>query len=178
MRSARRPELFRRHVSLAGMIVLAIVVNAPIAQAAKVHVEQTDSGNRILTYAAEPGETNRVTLDFEEGRAVIHDSGAQIVAGTGCQSRDSHTVECTNFFEATGAFRDGADVVEVVRVTDDAAAPSLDGGSGPDTLSACERCPVGLHGSGGISGVRRRCSRKRPSGTARRRQKTDYARAV
>jgi Ca2+-binding RTX toxin-like protein len=92
-------------------------------------------------YIAGVGEANQVEVTTEAGGEVvrIHDSGAVIVAESGCLSVDPHTVTCPT---ATGGGVDLGDVADTLALTD--TLESFDfvvtGGGGPDTLSSCPMC--------------------------------------
>lgn len=71
------------------------------AQGAEVHVEpyvgqcgHQFSCNATVRYTAGPGEANALNVSRTPAGRRFQDDGAQVTAGRGCRSIDSHTVDC------------------------------------------------------------------------------------
>jgi len=84
-----RPRRALLFASLLGAFALG-VLSAPVPALAS-----SASVGFQLSYAADPGESNDVTIMLVGSDYVIHDSGAIITAGSGCNaSLDMHEVSC------------------------------------------------------------------------------------
>jgi Ca2+-binding RTX toxin-like protein len=86
-----------------------------------------------IHYVAEPGETNHVTVNFDDGAFsfLIRDTGATITPGAGCTSISPDTVQCNETSEVLEAtLADGDDFISV-NVEDRTV---LRGGDGDDRL--------------------------------------------
>jgi Ca2+-binding RTX toxin-like protein len=117
-------------------------------------------------FEAAPGEANRLTARIGRTTATFRDDGAPLTAGPGCRSLSSSEAACempgSGAYSRLGVVRtgDGDDVVDLVvedwLITVDlgagadrfrGAAPIVDGGDGPDDLSAAS--PSSLGGGAG-----------------------------
>ena len=81
-------------------VVCVSLLAAPVpADAATVNVRLTPNGTHEMVFVASPGERNDVALDFVLAGGLVsaftvRDSGAVLVAGTGCEVIDSHAAGC------------------------------------------------------------------------------------
>jgi hypothetical protein len=138
-------------VAKAILIALAVLlVAAPVSHAAVAEVEvgggEKSPPGRSVSYSADPGEANRVTV-VDEGRASrIRDDGAELRAGTGCDQVSPHEVLC--HAQGLSALLDDGD--------DSLTAPNggVHGGPGNDVLRIGGLADGGpgddvLHGRGG-----------------------------
>jgi Ca2+-binding RTX toxin-like protein len=155
-------DMLRLPKTLIGAIVVAAVAGVGLfpdaAGAATAFVrwvppdEYVPEGAFIhsITYAADPGETNKVTIT-SDGSGIFHisDAGAAITPGTGCTAVALHKVTCGNRHggESESAEElivfagDGNDSVDASAVRPSHAyvtAPKLYGGGGDDVLLGTE----------------------------------------
>jgi hypothetical protein len=91
-----RPVLGRAGLFAIGV---SLLFGPAAAQAATVEVGQVNgnpdgSGDSQLTYTALPGETNRVTADYNKGEWVVRDAAAPLTPGRGCRAGDAGGVIC------------------------------------------------------------------------------------
>lgn len=83
------------------MLTILLVLLAPSAAfAAEAHVELIGSGYKdsttALTYTAAPGERDRIAVARgANSTIVVRDTGATVVAGSGCAAMDARTVACS-----------------------------------------------------------------------------------
>jgi Ca2+-binding RTX toxin-like protein len=87
---------------VAATVALGALALVPAAHATSTGLEYhfrdyhglaIDYGSELVISGA-PGERNDLTVSFEEGVYDVHDAGAPVSAGTGCEEIDSHTVSC------------------------------------------------------------------------------------
>jgi RTX calcium-binding nonapeptide repeat (4 copies) len=129
----------RRRVVL--LLVAASVGSAPTAAAATASVQPdpNDPELGVVTYVAGPGETNDVRMRevFQPFGLRIFDSGATMVAGSGCTSVAPDTVRCDFDFEVEVDLDDSND--ELVFKNDFLAFEGeahISGGEGDDLITA------------------------------------------
>jgi Ca2+-binding RTX toxin-like protein len=86
-----------------------------------------------LTYSAASGEENDVTIETDGGVFRVIDNTAPVTAGTGCNQRAPHRVNCptTGINLVSVLAKDGDDGVQALIGTVDA---NINGGSGGDNL--------------------------------------------
>jgi Ca2+-binding RTX toxin-like protein len=89
--------VMKRALLLAGLS-LVLLARIETAAAATAFVGPSDkfTDSAAVHYVADPGEANDVTMDdFSDPSEVeIRDTGATIIAGSGCVSVDANTVQC------------------------------------------------------------------------------------
>jgi hypothetical protein len=133
------------------LLVMSLVLPAA-AHAAGAEVERTEypgvrgSGASVVNtihYRAAPGERNAVTLPPGEG-VLIHDDGASITPGRGCEAVDDRTVRCRTDRDATSSVVRLELGDERDRFSDVSYGVVVDGGAGDDELTG-----HGLHGGDG-----------------------------
>jgi Ca2+-binding RTX toxin-like protein len=124
-----------RALALAGALAAGALLAAPAAaDAATVRINGfvgQFAFVRSVAFTAAPGESNHATLTSDGNDLVIHDDGALVSAGSGCNQRDEHTATCP-----------AADIDDV----------DLDAGDGNDSLAttlASARTRSILHGGAG-----------------------------
>ncbi len=168
-----------------GATVAAAVAGAGVfpaaAGAATAFVTRTEPDEyapegvvRSITYAADPGETNEVTITsdrvsrprpvvpFRWGNGILHirDPGAVITAGAGCTAVSLHRVTCGESApdeaypdeELIVFAGDGDDFVDATGVAFSSeynTAPRLDGGDGDDVLLGSDAGSEWLIGGSG-----------------------------
>jgi Ca2+-binding RTX toxin-like protein len=118
-------------------LVLACLPSTALA--GEAHVESIASGYKdsitSMSYTAAPGEHNRIAVarDARTGQQAIllRDSGAPVVAGTGCSAIDAQTVTCA----ASVASVDAGDGDDTVTTPTSAIAVVARGGEGADALT-------------------------------------------
>jgi RTX calcium-binding nonapeptide repeat (4 copies) len=113
------------------LIALALLLAVPAvsrAAVAEVKAGSKESGlpNHFVSYSADPGEANHVSVVNEQHGSQIDDAGAQLRAGSGCDQLSPHAVFChaKALFATLG---DGDDSL-------DAPKGNVDGGPGNDVL--------------------------------------------
>ena len=123
---------FRRRWMIAMATVLGVLFLPAVAGAATAEVTGS-----TLTFTAASGEENELFMETASGVFRVTDAIAPVTAGTGCNQRSLHRVNCP-----TGTInlvvvqaKDGDDVVQVMIGTVDA---NIDGGSGGDFLQSGE----------------------------------------
>jgi Ca2+-binding RTX toxin-like protein len=120
----------RRRWAIAAVTGGAMAALALPATASAGTVSITGS---TLTYSAAAGEPNEITIEKDASVFRVTDAGATATAGTGCNQRSLHRVNCPttgiNLVEVLA--RDGNDSVQATIGTTDA---NLSGGSGTDSL--------------------------------------------
>jgi Ca2+-binding RTX toxin-like protein len=127
--------------------LLLVAVFPPNAPAASVSVFVMETGFRSLDYEADAGEVNQVEASITaDGTVTIHDSGAVILAETGCFSVDEHTVECPNISSLATLFLGDLDDTFI---SAGGLVGQVSGGAGGDSLFGCPQCAVDLFGDGG-----------------------------
>src|SRR4051794_32212965 len=107
-----------------------LLITAPVSHAAvaEVNAGSKASGlpDHFVSYSADPGEANRVTVVNEGHGSRIDDEGAQLRAGPGCDQLSPHEVFChAKAFYAT--LGDGDDTLS-------APKGNVDAGDGNDVL--------------------------------------------
>ena len=114
--------------------LLALLAGAPAASAAVAYVGEATGGRvpqtgTFVSYRADPGEANRVTIVDEPGGRRIRDEGAPIEARSGCDPISAHEVFCHSDQGLEVDLGDGNDTL---------AGPvgQYDGGEGNDTIQA------------------------------------------
>jgi Ca2+-binding RTX toxin-like protein len=129
----------------AAIIVGALAVPAG-AGAATVSVTGS-----TLTYSADGGEENDLSIETAGTVFTVFDNTATVTAGTGCNQRASHRVNCpkagVNLIQVLA--RDGDDVVLLLTGTVNA---NLNGGAGGDVLQSDagnDTLSLGKSGGGG-----------------------------
>jgi Ca2+-binding RTX toxin-like protein len=147
---------FRTRVVAVLGVLIGTIASAPTGFAATVNVDAT---NGVLSYLAEPGEANQLTVTRPpagvSGSVELADTGATILAGSGCTSLSPQEVECVGVVSVT---IEAGDLDDSVTVSSTLANPaeatqsdvaalipatvaggegddSLAGGDAPDTLS-------------------------------------------
>jgi hypothetical protein len=136
-------------------LVASLCAASPAAAATvAVRVDPDNTNFAGIVYRAGAGEANRLTLTYTEQFQTIRvvDTGAVIVAGSGCRSLDPNTAECTiadmpsvaQLLSADVAVADLDDVVESV-----GPGLSADGGPGDDSLRFTSNVAGTLNGGGG-----------------------------
>jgi Ca2+-binding RTX toxin-like protein len=119
------------------------------ALGATAHVKGMVIDRHVLIYQASPGEANQVeiALDVDTATATIHDSGAAITPGRGCESVNANEVTCFPVdYQVFITLADGADVLEL---TQGGLEIDVDGGTGNDEMTACDDCPAHFSGHRG-----------------------------
>jgi hypothetical protein len=148
-----RLHRMRNGLILAILLVLWLPPAAHAGTASIALVPGLSPGNASakLTYAAAPGERNRITASRGSGarfyEVTIQDDGAPVIAGTGCTARGEHAALCTAppyvYPDGTSSARvpaveidagDGDDTVTTRREPTDQTI-GVDGGDGNDVLS-------------------------------------------
>jgi Ca2+-binding RTX toxin-like protein len=120
-----------RLVALAALVVLG---TPGLAQAATAEVVSgAPYGAELFFYNAAPGEANQVDLSVASGTIAVHDSGASITAGDGCQSVSANEVICTITFPDFLSVRLG-DLNDSFTLASDLIFWNVEAGSGDDTL--------------------------------------------
>jgi hypothetical protein len=114
--------------------LVALLVSCPAnASAATVsvhtHTEGRDTYSR-LSFAAETGELNDVTVSYRGGSVIVTDVGAPIEAGENCRLVSSSQVECDSARSLVFRLGDGDDRIDLSAAPDSSA----DGGPGDDVL--------------------------------------------
>jgi serralysin len=147
---------------------LALLVVLLLASCANAYAATATSIADDVSYAAAAGETNQLQAterDGAERSVVLHDDGAEITAGPGCDGNGPHEVICRT--TATGEqhpflraqLADGDDVASVASpllgwlIGGDgndrlSGACQLDGGPGDDALTACASLDQAQSGAG------------------------------
>ena len=137
------------HTSFRRRWWLAVPGLAALALAPAAHGSTAGAEGPLITYAADPGEVNRVVVEPGVGpgivpapgaiAVVIFDPGATIAAGPGCQSIDAHTATCVASTDGATTepaidvvLADGADEADVRP----SIPASIAGGDGDDRLRA------------------------------------------
>jgi Ca2+-binding RTX toxin-like protein len=132
------------------LVVLWLALYPGSALGATVHVEGLAvPDRRTLVFAASPGEENQVeiAIDVDTATVTIHDSGAPITAGAGCDSVNANEVECFPVdYQVFMSLGDGADTLEL---TQGGLELDVDGGGGSDEMAACDDCPAHFSGHRG-----------------------------
>jgi hypothetical protein len=113
--------------------------------AAPAHAAEVDGGNSYVTYLADDGEANALTVTVRDGSVHFADSGARVdnfSGGVDCSGRDTGSVTCKlpANMRVKVKLGDRDDSAEAV-----AGPVKLDGGSGNDTL-------LGGPGADGLAG--------------------------
>lgn len=115
-------------LALAATLALLVAPAAAAASTASVTEYQSRVQFGVLSYVADPGEANDVTIEGDEQSITVTDPGAVIVPGARCTSSDPHTVTCTTQFTF--------DPVEVTLGDDEdhftSEGPSFEVDGGPD----------------------------------------------
>jgi Ca2+-binding RTX toxin-like protein len=161
---------FRTAASALVLPFLALVLFTPGgAQAATVTAITADTPGdtqqQTLNYQAAPGEANDVVITTrggEFGGWLVSDILAPLTAGAGCTSLDAHTASCPpggtelNLYVQVdlGDSNDWASVVEACTPINydfnyPCHPPTVDGGSGDDTVFGSDAVPSILHGGPG-----------------------------
>lgn len=103
-------------------------------------------GYRTVSYVADPGEANRVTVTFDGSRFVIEDLGAAITAGDSCEILDgaaAHRVACTADTDwrrqVTLNLGDMSDTLVAAMPLDQAGTIAASGQDGDDQLDVRAR---------------------------------------
>ena len=122
---------------LAGAAVTALLgVGVTPAHAATV-----SSAQGMLSFSAEPGEVNRVSVrQPAAGRLTVEDTGAPLNPGAGCTATSPNEVSCTAFPVAEFVLGDGDDTASVAAggatsLTREPVLVLIRGGSGNDELT-------------------------------------------
>ncbi|MEA2216404.1 MAG: hypothetical protein QOK19_1965 [Solirubrobacteraceae bacterium] len=124
-----------------------------------------DTSQQTLSYKAAPGEWNSVVITTrggEFGGWLVSDSSAPLTAGPGCSSLDAHTASCPpgetelNLYVQVdlGDQNDWASVVEACTPVDydnnyPCHPPTVNAGSGNDTVFGSDAVASTLHGGAG-----------------------------
>jgi Ca2+-binding RTX toxin-like protein len=140
---SRRPRL----CALALMLALASLAGDALRPEA-AHASTASVVAGVLTYAADPGEANDVTVSTNGLFKRITDTGATISPGIGCVPILSNIVDCSAVLSAVVNAGDGADTVAVSVLL----ASVLNGGGGNDTLTGGAGIDV-LNGGDGVDTV-------------------------
>lgn len=114
--------------------LLALLSAAPAASAAVAYVGEATGGRvpqtgTFVSYRADPGEANRVTILDERGGRRIRDEGAPIEARSGCDPVSAHEVFCHSDEGLEVDLGDGNDTLV-------GPGGQFDGGEGDDTIHA------------------------------------------
>jgi hypothetical protein len=152
----------------AAVAALALGWAAP-APAATLSID----GYGLATYRAAPGEPNRLAIDAtaQPGATTFRDAGAPIESGAGCTAQGDGAVACSNAHGfaplADVDLGDGDDVIAVHgggvhallgpgadRASADLGRLELEGGPGPDVVSAGPRTDVEAEYFDHVVGVR------------------------
>jgi Ca2+-binding RTX toxin-like protein len=133
--------------ALLAAVLFALVLPAA-ALGATVSVQDSDDVyvGRYLDFAAAPGEANRVTVRFADGRASVRDAGAPLSVGAGCEALSAHAATCTVGSYLTAQLGDGNDTIAVTLSATEGSV-SLTGGPGDDVLDASRVEAVGPRAS-------------------------------
>lgn len=98
----------------------------------------------LLSYLAQSGEANNVTVSRSGSVHRVNDAGTVIVPGSGCSAVDPNTVDCVGATSISVSTDDLDDIVLISAPTN----ATLVGGSGNDTLSGGPEDDVFDGGSG------------------------------
>jgi Ca2+-binding RTX toxin-like protein len=134
---------------LPAAVLLTLVLPAG-AQAATVSVSESQDVyvGRYVAFEAASGEANRVTVTFSGKHARVHDVGAPLTAGAGCQRIDAHAATCDQGDYLQADLGDGNDRIAITLSSTEGSA-SVTGGPGDDVLDARHVDAVGPRGSAG-----------------------------
>src|SRR3954469_2073255 len=100
------------------------------------HNSTTDYPYAVATYSAAAGEANDVTMSGLDKAVAVHDAGAAVAAGDGCEQLGEHDARCTvTNVPLSGAVKAG-DSPDTVTLSTEYGLASLyaRGGAGDDRL--------------------------------------------
>jgi Ca2+-binding RTX toxin-like protein len=137
------------------MLVAALMLAALCGAAPAAHAATVAVSDGVLTYAAAPGEANRLALSVSSGSYVLLDPGVPVAPGPGCSGPAFDRVTCPTAGISAIAVVAG-DMNDTVSLTTSTAATISDGpgddtvsgGSGADTLLGGDGADA-LSGGGG-----------------------------
>jgi hypothetical protein len=98
-----------------------------------------------LSFTADPGETNRLTVFAEGDRTIVMDEGSTLTVQSGCEQRTPNSVSCPPAQTVEANLGDGDDTATIA-----SAAANLNGGDGNDRLTGQDeemgpgQCPAGM----------------------------------
>lgn len=130
------------------LAVLAVLLAAAPASAGTISLAPSRDGQVVLSYEAEPGEANDVSLRVESDQAMIDDS-AGVTPGEGCTRPDPmfpNRATCTTPEAIVDAIVRLKDRADRIRLT--AQAARVEGGPGDDRLSGSRGDDVLVGGPG------------------------------
>ena len=98
----------------------------------------------VVTYTAQPGEANRLTISSDgAGRVRFQDAAVAVHAGSGCVAVDEHTVTCGSGGPVRTDAGDLDDVIDVVDLVDGRGGPVVQGGPGDDHITGAPHAAGG-----------------------------------
>jgi Ca2+-binding RTX toxin-like protein len=126
-----------RQIGVGAAAGAAVLLLAGAGQASAAGVSVTTA--KRLVFAANPGESNNVTISASGANAVVSDSGAPLTAGIGCVADSASQVTCPNVARISAALADADDHIRNTtslpsHMQGSAGNDVIEGGAGDDVV--------------------------------------------